>query len=85
MQISNIKKNKKLNQGFTLIELIIVIAGIAALGSFTIPGLLNSIKLGGTTIKNFIVSDEKIGYFKNELMVYGRNGMSCLKCKKKVI
>ncbi len=45
MQISNIKKNKKLNQGFTLIELIIVIAGIAALGSFTIPGLLNSIKL----------------------------------------
>ena len=47
--------------------------------------LLNSIKLGGTTIKNFIVSDEKIGYFKNELMVYGRNGMSCLKCKKKIV
>jgi len=47
--------------------------------------LLNSIKLGGTTIKNFIVSDEKIGYFKNKLMVYGRNGMSCLKCKKKIV
>ena len=37
--------------------------------------LLNSIKLGGTTIKNFVVSDEKIGYFKNKLMVYGRDGM----------
>ena len=47
--------------------------------------LLNSIKLGGTTIKNFVVSDEKIGYFKNELMVYGRNEMSCLKCKNKIV
>ena len=47
--------------------------------------LLNSIKLGGTTIKNFVVSDEKIGYFKNKLMVYGRNEMSCLKCKNKII
>ena len=46
--------------------------------------LLNSIKLGGTTIKNFVVSDEKIGYFKNKLMVYGRNEMSCLKCKNKI-
>ncbi len=47
--------------------------------------LLNSIKLGGTTIKNFVVSDEKIGYFKNELMVYGRDGMGCFKCKNKIV
>ena len=47
--------------------------------------LLNSIKLGGTTIKNFVVSDEKIGYFKNKLMVYGRDGMSCFKCKNKIV
>ena len=46
--------------------------------------LLNSIKLGGTTIKNFVVSDEKIGYFKNNLMVYGRNEMNCFKCKNKI-
>ncbi len=46
--------------------------------------LINSIKLGGTTIKNFIVSNEKIGYFKNKLMVYGRNGINCFKCKNKI-
>ena len=44
--------------------------------------LRHAIKLGGTTIKNFVVSDEKIGYFKNMLMVYGREGLPCLKCKK---
>ena len=46
--------------------------------------LFDSIKLGGTTIKNFVVSDEKIGYFKNKLMVYGRKGMNCFKCKNKI-
>tara|TARA_X000000368_G_scaffold331462_1_gene268608 strand:+ start:1628 stop:2446 length:819 start_codon:yes stop_codon:yes gene_type:complete len=42
--------------------------------------LKQSILRGGTTIKNFIVSDEKIGYFKNELKVYGRLGCECLRC-----
>ena len=41
-----------------------------------------AIKLGGTTIKNFIVSDEEIGYFKNILKVYGREKMPCMRCKK---
>lgn len=40
-----------------------------------------AIKAGGTTIKNFIVSDEKVGYFKNKLMVYGRERMKCKRCK----
>ena len=43
MKISNIRKNS--NSGFTLIELVIVIAGLAALGSFTFPNILSSLKL----------------------------------------
>ena len=43
MKISNMKK--KNNKGFTLVELIVVIAGLSALASFTIPNFLNSIKL----------------------------------------
>ena len=44
MKISNIN-NKNNNRGFTLIELVIVIAGLAALGSFTFPNILASLKL----------------------------------------
>ena len=43
--------------------------------------LKTAINMGGTTIKNFIVSDEKIGYFKNRLMVYGRENLVCIRCK----
>ena len=43
MRISNMRNNS--NNGFTLIELIIVIAGLAALGSFTFPNVLASLKL----------------------------------------
>ena len=42
MKISNMRNN---NHGFTLVELVIVIAGLAALASFSIPNFLNSIKL----------------------------------------
>ena len=45
--------------------------------------LKSAIRLGGTTIKNFIVSDEKIGYFKNRLKVYGRENLVCFRCKNK--
>ena len=44
--------------------------------------LNKAIKYGGTTIKNFIVSDEKIGYFKNELKVYGKENLDCIRCSK---
>ena len=44
MKISNLKRENN-NKGFTIVELIIVIAGLAALGSFSIPNILNSIKL----------------------------------------
>ena len=42
MKISN---NKNYNKGFTLIELVVVIAGLAALSSFSIPSVLNSMRL----------------------------------------
>ncbi len=45
--------------------------------------LLAAIKLGGTTIKNFIVSDQEVGYFKNKLMVYGRENLACTRCGDK--
>ena len=43
MKISNLESNK--NEGFTIIELVIVIAGLSALVSFSLPNFLNSIKL----------------------------------------
>ncbi len=41
------KKNKinKDQRGFTLIELVVVLAGLSALAAFTIPNVLNTIKL----------------------------------------
>ena len=41
MRISNINNNN----GFTLTELVVVIAGLATLASFSIPSIFNSIKL----------------------------------------
>ena len=43
MRVSKIKN--KDNGGFTLIELVVVIAGLAALASFSIPSFLSSMKL----------------------------------------
>ena len=45
MQILKKYKVKKDNQGFTLIELVVVLAGLSALAAFTIPNVLNTIKL----------------------------------------
>ena len=43
--------------------------------------LEKAINFGGTTIKNFVVNNEKIGYFKNKLKVYGKENQSCPRCK----
>lgn len=42
--------------------------------------LRQAIKRGGTTLKDFINSDGKPGYFSNQLKVYGRAGLPCLIC-----
>ena len=49
---------------------------------FNIKKILNkSISLGGTTLKDFYSPDAKAGYFKQELMVYGKAGKPCFICK----
>lgn len=44
--------------------------------------LAYAVKRGGTTIRDFLSSDGKPGYFKQELKVYGRQGDPCVKCAK---
>ena len=42
--------------------------------------LTSAIEQGGTTLKDFVGSDGKPGYFKQQLNVYGRAGEPCVKC-----
>ncbi|MDG2348478.1 MAG: bifunctional DNA-formamidopyrimidine glycosylase/DNA-(apurinic or apyrimidinic site) lyase [Gammaproteobacteria bacterium] len=42
--------------------------------------LHKSIEQGGTTLRDFISGKEKPGYFKQSLMVYGREGELCFEC-----
>ncbi len=44
--------------------------------------LRKAIENGGTTLKDFVNSDGKPGYFKQQLNVYGRAGKACLNCNK---
>ena len=43
-----------------------------------------AIEQGGTTLRDFTNSDGKPGYFKQELMVYGREGEPCFICQKPI-
>ena len=42
--------------------------------------LTAAIKQGGTTLRDFMNSDGKPGYFRLKLQVYGRAGELCLHC-----
>lgn len=42
--------------------------------------LQNSIKQGGTTLRDFVGGDGKPGYFAQTLFVYGRQGEDCKHC-----
>lgn len=42
--------------------------------------LARSIQQGGTTLRDFVGSDGKPGYFRQELLVYGKAGQSCTQC-----
>jgi len=39
-----------------------------------------AIDQGGTTLRDFVGSDGRPGYFANELFVYGRDGKPCRRC-----
>jgi len=44
--------------------------------------LQRSIDEGGTTLRDFVGGDGKPGYFKQQLLVYGRGDEPCTLCKK---
>ncbi len=44
--------------------------------------LQRSIEQGGTTLRDFVGGDGKPGYFKQQLLVYGRGGLPCKQCGK---
>ena len=47
--------------------------------------LKKAIKQGGTTLKDFKNSNGKPGYFKQELLVYGKKASNCPTCKNKSV
>ncbi len=42
--------------------------------------LTRAIRAGGTTLRDFYGGDGEAGYFRQQLMVYGRDGEPCLRC-----
>lgn len=47
--------------------------------------LARSITQGGTTLRNFVGGDGKPGYFRQQLLVYGRGGEACRNCAQPLI
>ncbi len=51
----------------------------------TIRSVLSAaINQGGTTLRNFVGSNGKPGYFSQQLLVYGRKGQACKCCAKEL-
>jgi len=46
--------------------------------------LQDSIRHGGTTLRDFSNDEGKPGYFSNELSVYGREGEACMLCRQPI-
>ncbi len=47
--------------------------------------LQRAIEQGGTTLRDFLQSDGKPGYFAQQLQVYGRAGQPCLHCSSPIL
>lgn len=43
--------------------------------------LLEAIKAGGTTLRDFVNGDNMPGYFKQKLQIYGRSNQKCYNCR----
>ena len=46
--------------------------------------LTKAIAQGGTTLKDFRQQDGQAGYFSQQLNVYGRTGLPCVRCQKPI-
>lgn len=46
--------------------------------------LSDAIKMGGSTLRDFVGGDGKPGYFQQTLSVYGREGEACVNCEQKL-
>ncbi len=55
---------------------------LALLSTVVKETLAAAIVQGGTTLKDFSQADGKPGYFKQQLLVYGRGGQPCLQCQQ---
>lgn len=47
--------------------------------------LRKAIESGGTTLRDFYASDGVPGYFKQQLRVYGREGLGCTACGRSIV
>ena len=55
-------------------------AGYEMLSAAIRQVLADAVRQGGTTLRDFVGSDGKPGYFKQQLYVYGRDGQVCRVC-----
>lgn len=46
--------------------------------------LQKAIRAGGTTLRDFVREDGTAGYFRNELLAYGRGGEPCFSCGRRL-
>lgn len=60
----------------------VAVAKLALLSTVVKETLAAAIVQGGTTLKDFSQADGKPGYFKQQLLVYGRGGQPCVQCQQ---
>jgi formamidopyrimidine-DNA glycosylase len=55
-----------------------------ALADAVVAVLERAIRAGGTTLRDFRGGDGEPGYFRQELNVYGRDGLPCVNCRRPI-